>query len=577
LFYRGPTPLGELARSREGKWLALFAATIPLSLLWSVAPLQSFFGAAPRYEGVLTYSLYMAVACIGVCASATAEGRRILTKAITISNIGVVLYGLLQIADADPLAFLWGSDVFLGRTFSLIGQPNTLGLFLVLTVPFVILSAQQAPKWWRNAGVVLFLLNIVVLLSTVSRSAIVGLTVAMLFSVAWTKGRTVTLTASQKILTLTVALLLGALGTYYGAERFSVPTEAGRSVDSRSIIWAGTMHMIAGRPQGYGLESVGILSARNFDSRIFRYESLTTRIDRAHNKPLDLWLTLGPIGLLAYYGFLCSLLHSLWKKRRDDMQSYYLAGFLSLVGSGVTLLFGFHVVVTAVFFWLIAGMMLGALLPVSQNQRTWERPLILLLTLTQVVLLVSSAQWARARLSMEKAEQWFTAGHLIRAVGGYAEAVREFRFDRVMLTQAIETNLLALEHAANDETADGLHLLIGQQLAQLEALTGGEDGMAFLLRAWEKALEGQGDEVDWLLLQAAMKQPAGMAQYRIGLHCFDLLGDEEKKRQLYEVLLTVLPPSWNEPNSPHGRLLWKENPWIEEVYNYAQNREESDS
>jgi O-antigen ligase len=575
LFYKGASPLSGLMRHPSGKWLALFALTIPLSLLWSVAPLQSFFGASPRYEGVLTYFLYLAVAYIGMCAGATSGGRRVLTKAIVIANIGIVFYGLLQTAGADPLDFLWGSDVFLGRTFSLIGQPNTLGLFLVLTIPFVLLSARLGPKWWKSAGIILFLLNVVVLLSTVSRSAILGLAIAMLFSVSWNRGGTVRVSKKRWVLVVVTALMLAALGAYYSMQRFSVPTEAGRSLDSRSIIWAGGVQMLAGRPMGYGLETVGMLSARNFDNRILQYESLTTRIDRAHNKPLDLWLTLGPLGLLGYYGFVYTMLKSLWKKRRDDMQPYYLTGFLSLLGASITLLFGFNVLVTGLFFWLIAGMMLGALLPQAEKAMQWEKLVLLFLLLSQVVLLVSSAQWVRARLTMEHAEQWFTAGNIVQAVGEYAESVHEFRFDRIMLIQAVETNLMALENAANEETQQGLLLLIEKQLTQLESLTGGEDGMALLLRAWTKAIEGEGDAVDWLLLQAAMKQPAGVVHYRIGLHCYDLMGDEGRKQQIYEILLTVLPPTWDKPESPHGRILWKENPWIEEVYNYAQKRDKS--
>jgi len=109
-----------------GWCLLLFAVVVPLSLLWSVAPLLSFFGSAPRYEGVLTHMLYVTIALLAMLGATTEEGRRILVKTIVIANVGIVAYGVLQVVSLDPLAFLWGSDVFLGRTFSLIGQPNTL-------------------------------------------------------------------------------------------------------------------------------------------------------------------------------------------------------------------------------------------------------------------------------------------------------------------------------------------------------------------------------------------------------------------------------------------------------------------
>tara|TARA_Y100000310_G_scaffold340957_1_gene438512 strand:+ start:119 stop:2005 length:1887 start_codon:yes stop_codon:yes gene_type:complete len=570
VFQPGSGLLSALPSHWAGRWLLLFAVTIPLSLLWSVAPQLSFFGASPRYEGVLTYVLYMGITLIGVLAGSTGEGRRILTKAIVIANTGVVLYGLLQVLDLDPLAFLWGSEIFLGRTFSFVGQPNTLGLFLVLTIPFVIFSARLGPKWWRATGLILFLLNIVVLLSTVSRSSILGIGIAFLFSTVWMRGRARILKKKQWLALVACALLLAALGTHYNIKRFSVPTEAGRSVDSRTIIWAGGMQMLAARPMGYGLETMGILSARNFSNDLLRYESLTTRIDRMHSKPLDLLLTLGPLGLLGYYGLLIVLLRELWRRRQQEaMQRYYLTGFLSLLGASITLLFGFDVLITGTFFWLIAGMMLGSLLQEKPPSK-WERPAVLIVSLFLIVLLLVTTQWIRARIAMEKAEQWFASGDLVQSVRLYAEAANEFRFDRHILTQAAETNLFALEHAENEETSATLQILLEQQLTQLEKLTGGEDGMALLLRAWGKAIEGERDSVDWLLLQSAMKQPAGVVHYRIALHCYDLLGDREKKEQVYDLLIGVLPPSWMQPESPHGRLLWKEHPWLSEVYNYVE-------
>tara|TARA_Y100000310_G_scaffold252279_1_gene258964 strand:- start:633 stop:2522 length:1890 start_codon:yes stop_codon:yes gene_type:complete len=564
--------VGRLLSQKVGKWFLLFVLIIPLSLLWSVAPLLSFFGASPRFEGVLTHMLYMSIAIIGLLSASTKEGRRIIIKTIVVANTSVVLYGLLQVLSLDPLAFLWGSDVFLGRTFSVLGQPNTLGLFIVLTLPFVILLGQISSLKWRRAMLALFLLNVVVLLSTVSRSAILGLGVAFLFVPFWMRGRFLPCSKKQWSASIACALALVALGAYYSSERFSVPTEAGRSVNARSLIWQGSAQMIAARPMGYGLETVGILSARNFSNQLLQFESLTTRIDRAHSKPLDLLITLGPLGLLAYYALVITLLRLLWRKRREEgMHLYYLAGFLSILGASITLLFGFDVLITASFFWLIVGMMLAPLLPDVSSSR-WDRPFLLLLSLSLVVLLVTSGQWVRSRVSMEKAEQWFTSGNLAQAVYGYAEAVDAFRFDRHLLTQAAETNLFALEQAENEETSAALKNLIEQQLTQLEELTGGEDGMALLLRAWGKAIEGERDSVDWLLLQAAMKQPAGVIHYRIALHCYALLDDREQVENIYDLLIELLPPAWMQPETDQGRIIWKEHPWLEPVLEYAESR-----
>lgn len=572
LFEREGLVLGALPAHPAGRWLLLYALTVPLSLLWSVAPQLSVFGASPRFEGALTHGLYIALALLGAQAAGSKEGRRLLVGCMVIANAGVVAYGLLQVAGLDPFAGLWGSDVLLGRTFSSIGQPNSLALFLVLTVPFVLLAARLQPRSRRWAGLLLFLLNVVVLLSTVSRSAILGMAAALLLGMFWSRGKKRTaFTRKQWAGMVACALLLAALGAYYAAERFSVPTERGRSEDSRMIIWAGAADMVAARPLGYGLETFGILSARHMSERLLRYESLTTRVDRAHSQPLQLLLTLGPLGFLAYYGFLGTLLLALWHGRKSGGGPYELAGFLSLAGASVTLLFGFDTPITAAYFWLVAGMMLGPMLPATARKR-WEYPAWLALVAVLTCLLVISVQWSRARYRMDRAEQWFNAGQLIRAVGEYASAAEEFRFDRHLLTQAVETDLIAMERAADSETAAGLRTLMEIQLRRLRLLTGGEDGMAPLLEAWGEAIRGDGDAVGRLLLEAGRKRPAGVVHYRIALHCYELLGDRGKMNEAYDALIRVLPPSWREPESPHGRLLWKEHPWLSSVREYEESR-----
>ncbi|PIR53476.1 hypothetical protein COU76_01000 [Candidatus Peregrinibacteria bacterium CG10_big_fil_rev_8_21_14_0_10_49_10] len=574
LFGSPPALLSRLLSHSAGKWLLFFLLTVLLSLLWSVAPMLSFFGASPRFEGVLTYILYLCIALIGLLAGTSGEGRRVLVQAILITNIGIVLYGLLQVLHLDVLSFLWAGEVFLGRTFSFVGQPNTLGLFLVLTIPFVLLSADFASTRWRRAGLLLFLCNVVVLLATVSRSALLGIGIAFLFVPCWMHGRFQPMSRKKWFVSILCAVLLAAFGLYKTHMRFSVPTETGRSLGARALIWQSSVQMISQRPLGYGLETFGILSARHMTNDLLKVESLTTRIDRAHSKPLDLLLTLGPLGLLAYYGLLCTLLRSLWKKRKESgMHRYYLAGFLSILAASIALLFGFDVPVTAAFFWLIVGMMLGCILPQDVAPKS-EKPFLFLLSLFLVVLLVVMGQWVQARLRMERAEQWFTSGNLVQSVNAYAEAVDAFRFDRHILTQSIETDLFALENAADTQAVQTVHSLIASQLTELEQLTGGEDGMAFLLRAWEKAIVGEAESVHILLDQAAAKSPAGVVHYRIALHCYDLLGDSDAKARIYKELIAVLPEAWLQPESPHGRLIWKENPWLEAVREYLDVKEE---
>ena len=122
-----------------------FFAVVFLSPLWSAAPFLSVVGVEPRFEGVIAYVIFFGLALVAgsmVCRGQEAH----LLRAVFWSNAGVVLYGLLQLVRMDPFGSWWEADLFLGRVFSTVGQPNMLAQFLLLTAPFAILAAWQ---WWE--------------------------------------------------------------------------------------------------------------------------------------------------------------------------------------------------------------------------------------------------------------------------------------------------------------------------------------------------------------------------------------------------------------------------------------------
>ena len=135
------------------------------------------------------------------------------------------------------------------------------------------------------------------------------------------------------------------------------------------IILEDTVEMIKARPFGYGLDAMGISYPRFMNVEIHEYEPLTAGVDRAHSMPLDLLVTLGPVGLASYYGFLLLLIVGIWKVVRlgkcaegdpaFQKCNVLMAGFLSLIGYSVSLLFGFEMIVTAAFFWIVLGLVMG--------------------------------------------------------------------------------------------------------------------------------------------------------------------------------------------------------------------------
>ena len=564
----------RLWQSSVGKWFTIFACISLLSVLWSRAPIISTIGAVPRFEGALTIAMYMSYALMAMTLSQTIDGRNAAMRALIAANAGVCIYGLLQLLHIDPLGRFWGAEVFLGRLFSVLGQPNALGLFLVLTIPFILVFVSGFRGYKHKLAIVLLLLNALILFASVSRSAVLGLAVAIPLGLLWRRSRSSVepLSKKQRSLALGLTVLFVGVAMHFSAQRFANPTESGRSVDSRIIIWDGSFDMIKLWPLGYGHETMGMLSSRFIGAGLLEHESLTSRIDRAHSQPLDLLISIGVLGFLAYYIFLYRLLRVIWDQRKEEGSQWFLAGGMSIVAASIALLFGFHSIATGVWFWFIVGLMIGPMLPESRDSSIIKRIPVLILILLNILLCVVCARWISARLKMERGEQWFRANELAASVQLYADAAEQFPYDRILLTQAVETDLIALERSENRQTTSILHALAETHLQMLDRLTNQEDGMSFLLQAWLAALDGKADAVDYLILQAAFKQPDTVSTYRIAVHAYKILDNQERIEQTYDSLISILPDAWKDPSSPSGRIIWKEHPWLDEVQEYGNSR-----
>jgi hypothetical protein len=558
-----------LLNSWFGRLLLVFVLTVFFSLLWSVAPVLSIIGSAPRFMGVLTYSVFFTLGLYALSLSQNEEGRKVVLLTIVLSNALVVIYGLLQIVGLDPLVSAWRLEFFLGRTFSVLGQPNALGSFILLTLPFVWIAGKKA------RFKILSVCNVVVLLSTSSRAALLGL-IVMVIAFMFVRLDEIKKRMNKKnvgIVAIVFIILVG-IGWQSFSHRFSGAIEGGRSSSARMIILGDTLEMIKARPFGYGLDTMGIVYPRFMSAEIHEYEPLTAGVDRAHSMPLDLLITLGPLGLISYYGFLMLLISQLWKKRRDENSNVITAGGLALVGYSVSLLFGFEMVATAVFFWIVCGLVVGELArckicqPVDRTQDArykFEKLIVLMLTLPVVVSCVVSVQLIQSRLTMNEAEQEFTRGNVTESLTLYEDAVRKFRFDRMILGQVTERTLFVMEGVSADETRDALGKFVNSLVYLFDRLTDGQDGTASLLGAWIAVLEGDPDRSRTNIARARELMPTNVSTERVAMHIYELLGDEAGKRDAEKRLIELLPSYWQDVSSDKGRILWKENSWLKEL------------
>lgn len=556
-------PVAEvLLGSRQGKWLVLYAVLLMLSVLWSVAPVMSILGAPPRFQGVLVEVACLTVAVYAMFSAREQRGRKVLMSALLVSNVVIVFYGLLQMLQIDPLADAWKSEAFLGRVFSLIGHPNSFGHFIVLTIPFVTLkwtvSHERVHKMlWGG----LLILNGAVLLGTVSRSALLGLAVLLFLGVpslhAQLKRHAATVTASQGFAISLIVVLCASIGLLFFTQRFNVTTEQGRSVSSREHIWSSTFRMIADRPIGYGPETMALSSPQYTGKKLYDYESLTTTVDRAHNHPLHILFTLGPLGLIAYVMLMCTLVHGAWSNRHHDETGLLRSAAAGLFAFLVAMLFSFPSNATALVSWVLVGMIIGLL---SCKQRTLPKWISRVTTCVLVgiatVATVTAVQWMQSRMIVAHARV-ITDSAVKLAL--YQEAVLLFRADRDVLIEAAEAHLVALEKEPdNDAVVASAETLI----VLLRNATGNRDGFAPLLGAWLAAVRGDREEAERLLADAKVLLPTSFTFHRTGVHIAELFADGVKAEEHHMGMRGLLPDGYFEEGSDMRRILQKQHPWL---------------
>lgn len=568
-------PLSPLTCTFAGWMLLAFVALLVLSPLWSAAPLLSFVGAPPRFEGILTRLLTISFALLALPLAREGGGARFLCVTLLWSSGLVVAYGMLQALGLDPLARAWDIEHFLGRTFSTMGQPNVLGQFLLLTLPFVAYSAARSQGCKRAFFALLLLAHFVVLLQTGSRAALFGLAVMGLVACVVLRNeilsRCFPLRPVPILITAACVLLLTTIGTVSYSERFGAEAVGGRSLSARGIIAGIGFRMIAARPWGWGLETTGIVSPRFTSSEFLNVESLTTEIDRLHSKPLDLLVTLGLPGLLLFYSFLFALLLGAWRTWRKKNDMAVLAAALGLLGSEAALLFGFGSVLTEATGFLLVGFLLGNMsepsvdLQSASSSSSARRGLYLLFSVALFISIASVAQsfsWMRARLVLERAERLLPRGEEESALLKVAEARALFPLDRGVLIRSTEVALSAVERAADEKSRERLLTFSREGIATLAKLTAGEDGMVPLLALWHAAQRDDPAGVLRAYEQAVLLKPASVTTYRIAFTAFSLLGDAARATEAEQDLLRLLPSDALNPNTPRGRILWQEHPWL---------------
>jgi len=322
-----------------------------------------------RFEGLLTISIYV-FSFIAVSFFGCRKKYLLYAFAISVTLFGIL--SVIQIMGLNPLSLypvgtnFYGAGIDYPTAFiGTIGNTNLSGAFISLVLPFlavIMIKAESKKKWFLLIPVML--LSVTALKMDVTSTLLgltAGITVALPLLFKFNKRKAAIYFAVLVLLLILLVVLLYIfdLGGFFGEVHSILHGEISEKFGSGRIrIWKDVLSEI---PEhlffGKGPDTMKKSDFPAFEKYYPSLDRVITRsIDVAHNEPLNILFHQGIFALIFYTGFIISTL-TVWFRNRDDYVILALGiGFISYL---VQSLFTFSMCLTAPYFWICAGLIIG--------------------------------------------------------------------------------------------------------------------------------------------------------------------------------------------------------------------------
>jgi O-antigen ligase len=355
---------GVLSPLRGRIPLAVQAATaacvvwIAVAMLMSDTPLASLAGRWPRYEGLMTLGVYVAVFAVGakVLGGASAGRRReLLSMSLAAAAVVLLLVAVLESAGLRPLG--GAADVRPGATLGNATDQGLVGFVIAGVLSAGGSSERGWQVWLRRAG--LFAAAGVAILSG-SRAALAGLLIVALFaSYMWMRSRS---WARPKIaagaMLAAAAVAIGVLLVPAARDRL---LSAG-TVDGRLLLWDRSLGLIGADPV-FGVGPSGFVDAlpAYLNGEWARSVGDSFPADSPHSWPLQL-LAAGGVPLLLLVLVLGAIavravVRRMKQSQRGADRRYLAVVLVTVAAYGLALLTHFTSIgTTAVVAFLCGGL-----------------------------------------------------------------------------------------------------------------------------------------------------------------------------------------------------------------------------
>jgi O-antigen ligase len=321
--------------------IALWIFSLGLSIVFSIAPLTSFWGSYVRLDGFYSQILYLLLFVMFLHFLVKEKDQTVFLKILLGVSVVTSLHAILQSFGFDVF---YGYDVesFMSRSFSTFGNPNFLGQFLLVPI-FMSVYFFLKTKSSKNkiAVFLIFAIMLLALFLTKNRASVLGLSVGFLFFFLFNPWIRV------KMKSIFISLLLFVSGGAVFLFASSL-----RSINARFFLWESAVEVWKGSPWiGFGLETF----------RFTHQTALNVEIaDRAHNVFLDVAVRQGFFGVMIYLVVLIALF-VLFLRNRKKKDLLLLCSFSALISIFVSEFFGFSTMPNYVVFFALIAIILNRL------------------------------------------------------------------------------------------------------------------------------------------------------------------------------------------------------------------------
>ncbi|MFI5205997.1 MAG: O-antigen ligase family protein, partial [Candidatus Paceibacterales bacterium] len=321
-----------------------FTGAFTLATILSANHYDSFWGTLERMGGLWTFWHYLVFFIIAISVLKTRESwMRLLQLTVFVGFLSAI-YGFGQKTD---ISFFIGSGE-ISRIFGTIGNAalfagyQILNLFLALTLAMNEKGNTTARKLYVGAA----LINTIAVLMTAVRGSLMAVGVGFIL-IALLYGQAYKSKLAKKILlgliVLAVLFVLFAniakntqfvknSGYLMRVTDFSLQAY---TVQTRVWAWQAGLTGWKETPKtvlfGWGPENFNIPFSKYFNPEFYRGTGSETFFDRAHNMFVEVLVTMGLVGLLAYLSVFWSVFRFLGNKLKERKEDYIFAvGFIPL-------------------------------------------------------------------------------------------------------------------------------------------------------------------------------------------------------------------------------------------------------